>query len=293
MKNPYQNSVIPYLTEVVCASMIEQGFAVENMLVHQKGAFKKSYSTDIETISIAENEKNTANFIINRNGLYDVLPEGLFHQTKGSKAIRTTQNAVEEHRKFKEEEKLARKFFSPIENLIFRYRIFAELAERKAVESVQTGYSNQSLKNFWNIEATLTKAETERLLSLMPYSNFIKANKDAIQEALSFVLQKNVTVQEEWKIVEQDTLSCNDNILGINAVLGNKTNETMRVWKVTIQNINSSEMNSYVMGNDLWLLLNKFVELFFPIEVDATFEFEIDKKQVNSTPQVLGYGARL
>ena len=101
----------PFISEAVCAELLQK-VSFDNIKTSQAGSFKKSFSNDIEKFELEE-YRDSAEFKItlNRDGIYDLLPEGLFHQTLGGKKIRTVLEAVTENKRFKDEEKNARKFF--------------------------------------------------------------------------------------------------------------------------------------------------------------------------------------
>ncbi|MBK7098625.1 MAG: hypothetical protein IPH58_10065 [Sphingobacteriales bacterium] len=139
----------PFRSEAVCASLLEAGISIEQIKTSQKGAFRKSYGGDIEKISIADyKDQYNIDIALNRDSIYDKLPEGLFHQTKGGRYVKTVKDAVDEHKMFREEERYARRFFAPIEQMIFRYRIYTEQAEREALYDLQNGTINTGFYRF-------------------------------------------------------------------------------------------------------------------------------------------------
>ncbi|MCH5720992.1 hypothetical protein [Niabella hibiscisoli] len=122
MNSPGNNSVFKtaFLAEAVFASLEEAGHGASDIKAFNKGGFKKGFSNDVEQVLIEESGNRVSfEMALNRDGIYDLLPEGLFHQSKGNTRVNSVQDAVEEHKQFKEEEKLARKFFTPLEQLLF------------------------------------------------------------------------------------------------------------------------------------------------------------------------------
>ncbi|MGB1309498.1 MAG: hypothetical protein ACPG6B_11345, partial [Oceanihabitans sp.] len=83
----------------------------KDVVVHHKSAFKRSHRRDILDIGLIEDNKLHVN--LSRNGLYDQLPEGLFH-TKDTK--NTSITYTELRKTYKKEEQDARHFFLPLEN---------------------------------------------------------------------------------------------------------------------------------------------------------------------------------
>lgn len=302
MKTPVSSNIMlpPFKSEVVCAGFLEQGVAMENIKVTAQGAFAKSYRNDIEKIVIddhVDDSKTVFEVFLNRDGIYDKLPEGFFHQTKGSKKVRTVQDAVTEHKQFKTEEKQARKFFAPIEKMLFQYRLHTELAEREALYDIQNGKLNKTFYEFWNLGEGLPEPEANRLLQMMPYNNFIKGNTHATTTALGFILHREVAFKTKLRS-ENGHLpnapkmdACR---LGMDTVLGTSHSEWLPVWEFTISGVSQGQLHQFVQEAPIGRLLQKFTEVFLPLEVEVDYQFDALLPTEHETTQtILGYGSRL
>lgn len=299
MNSPSNNSEFKsaFLAEVVFASLTEAGHVANNIKVLNKGGFKKGFSNDVEQVFIEESDNQVLfEMPLNRDGIYDLLPEGLFHQSKGNTRVSSVQDAVEEHKQFKEEEKLARRFFTPLEQLLFLYRAGAETAEREALYDIQNGQLNESFYHFWNIDISLPEGPASRLLRLMPYADTIKSNIDATAAALSFVLQSKVSLKAsllpDMYLLQQKNLS--EQYLGVNATMGNTIGEWMTQWTFTIWDIPGKDLVLYVDGGALKKVTDRFIEIFVPVEIDVLFDFKqaVDPEK-ETYENILGVGAYL
>ena len=125
---PYQSKSHIWLkAEALCAALLEHGYAFDDLILKRLGTFKRSFSNDIEAVSArADNTEGRLEISLNRDSLYDRLPEGLFHQPRGKGSGAAVTEMVKEFRRYREEEKEARKFFQPIEQEIFRYSVAVE-----------------------------------------------------------------------------------------------------------------------------------------------------------------------
>ncbi len=299
MNSPGNNSEFKstFLAEVIFASLTEAGHAANNIKVLNKGGFKKGFSNDVEQVFIEEADSRVSfEMALNRDGIYDLLPEGLFHQSKGNTRINSVEDAVEEHKQFKEEEKLARRFFTPLEQLLFLYRAGAEAAERKALYNIQNGQLNESFYHFWDIDTKLPEGPAGRLLRLMPSADTIKSDIDATAAALSYVLQNNVTLKTsplpDTCLLQQKNLS--EQYLGVNATIGNTIGEWMTNWTCTISDIPKKDLALYVEGGALKKITDRFIEIFVPVEIDILFDFKqaVDP-EIETYENILGVGAYL
>lgn len=300
MKDSAKSHLIhtPFRSEAVCASLLESGIPIEHIKTTHKGSFKKSYSNDIEKITTDKyNDEFYFDVVINRDGIYDKLPEGLFHQTRGSRYVQTVKDAVDEHKKYKEEESQARKFFAPLEQMIFRYRIYTELAERAALSNIQNGKLNSGFYQFWNIATDLPETEVGRLLQMMPYGYLIKGDVEATATALSYILNKQVAIKRSER---KDSFTLSEPVcmpkcrLGMDTVLGTSCNELMPVWTFTIMEISANELAAYVENEPFGRLLQRFSEIFIPLEVDFVYEFDaLPLAAEEFCESILGYGCSI
>src|ERR1700712_905735 len=99
--------------ETLFAELLQNGLGSNQLNISKNGAFKKLYRKDIDKAFFDQDDQDTtiATVGINRDGIYDVLPEGLFHQPTSAGSGINTVAMVAESRRLKEEEKKARLFF--------------------------------------------------------------------------------------------------------------------------------------------------------------------------------------
>ncbi|WP_300596648.1 hypothetical protein [Niabella sp.] len=286
----------PFRAEAICAGLIESGAMLEKIIVHAKGGFKKSYSSDVSEM-VATETNGAFEMVVNRDGIYDKLPEGLFHQTRGNSRVRTVQDAVDEHKRFKEEERQARSFFAPLEQLLFRYQVFVEVEERNALFTLQSGRRDQAWFRFWNFSETLPEAAAGRMLQLMPYLHFIKGDPVSTEAALSHILLKKVRLKREERlnsIAMQHRATLTEACMGMNSALGHNTQELFPCWIFTIEGRSNDDMQPFIKQPGQTTILQKFEDLFIPFEIDVLFEFEIREEAAGKDPgAVLGYGAHI
>ncbi len=141
--------------EVVVASLYEKGILAEQILIRNQGVFKRSFRKDIMDCEIKEinSFEEVLEIGVSRDGLYDLLPEGLFHQSeRGSN--QSVQRMVEEHKRFKSEEMIARKYFQPFENEFFKQKVQVEQNEKNFYYRILSE-KNQLLQQFWKLDSSL------------------------------------------------------------------------------------------------------------------------------------------
>lgn len=280
--------------EVFCAAMLQQGISFNDIRLFCNSNFKRSFRNEIDEVKIEFNEstfKDELLITINKDGIYDRLPEGLFHQSKGNSKTNSTGQMAEEHRRFKEEEKAARNFFQPIEQEIFRYATFVEQEEVNLAFGILNGDIKTELLNFWGIPPGLPKEPVKRLMQLMPWVKTIKGNAKQTAGALEYVLEKPVTLTVKENNHHSVSTTGNKDYfftLGIDAVTGCCFSEPSGCWQFGIGNIQKKEAENYRPAGDMGKLLKQFEEIFIPLQIDIIFDWDIADTGNFETDAILG-----
>jgi hypothetical protein len=296
-KKEYNSTAHTYLkAEAFFAEMIANGLSFNETRVVYNSNFKKSYRNEIDSVRIVKNkETNTSEMelVLNRDGIYDRLPEGMFHQSKGNSKTATTAQMSEEYRRFKEEEKMARKFFQPIEQELFRYATLVEQEELNLAFGVLNGDIKNELASFWNIPDGLPAEPVNRLVQIMPWVKMIKGEIVQTAKALELILDKPVRF-EALEIfdhqINKDLNCAFFEELGIDTVLGGNFCEPTLGWKFVIENISNNEIADYRSGSSYGKLLKHFEEILIPLQIDIIFDFSVIATDTAEREIFLGYG---
>lgn len=285
-----KNIALRLRAEVVVAALVENDLPFDSIRYEAKGSFKKNYSNDIEKIEVQSSSKVL--LTVNRDGLYDRLPEGLFHQTRMQKSS-TLTDMVAEHKRYKAEEKSARLFFRPIEQELFRYSVLIEQEERRLTNNLFDATMLQLFQEFWMIDSELPKEPSAMLIRLMPWVATIKGNSELTMKALSLILNKQVDFEEkliQHKIETKQSSLLGNNALGMDSVLGQVVTISEWNWVFKIKGIPADDMYAYTQQKPYSQLLKKFVEIFIPLEIDVLFDYEVVTTATTKTnSSVLGY----
>ncbi len=281
--------------EAFCAALLDNGAFFEDFVIQYAGAFRRTFRNDINSIKLTGDER--LELELNRDGIYDKLPEGLFHQSLGSGRTSSLQDMVGEHRRYKEEERSARKFFQPLEQEMFRYGVIAEQEERSILFSMLSGQASPAFFSFWNIDADLPEEPAKMLIRLMPLQQRIKGDKELTAKALSLLLNKPVQVketlvQEQQAAQAQAFLPGQDCLLGVNTIMGHRFAEPGLRWEFTISEVDRHEMPAFTEDQPFDRLLRRFTEIFIPIDTEEVFHFRLAEITGENEPAdyIMGYG---
>ncbi len=127
-KSQQINELLLDLTaEYIAVGLYNEGISKRDILAIFEGDLKRKWSTDLDRAEVEsfESGKEALSIFLNRTGVYDSLPEALFHRFSDSRNA-TGEDMAKESMQLKNEEKQIRKFFRPFENEIFLQR--AEVA---------------------------------------------------------------------------------------------------------------------------------------------------------------------
>ena len=285
--------------EAFCAELTGNGFPFDDFIIVHDGSFRKSYRPDVDDLKkrYADSGEPQLQVTITRDGLYDRLPEGLFHQPRSSQTS-GTQVMVSEYRRYREEEKAARRFFQPLEQEIFRASVAVEQEERSLMSNMLSGNLRNIFFSFWEIDAGLPPEAAAVLVRIRPWANIIKGNRDVTAKALGMML--GLPVKAETRTMATtfsagSSMSLGEAGLGTEMICGRSITEYSNCWAFTISGVPAAGISQYLEDAPLGRFLNKFEEIFIPVETDIIFDFELEQSAEDAaeTEQVLGYSMLL
>ncbi len=288
--------VAPFQLEVVAAELISNGVALEDITVIPLSNFKRSYRGEIDHLSLSIDEitaRRKVAISVHRDGLYDRLPEGVFHQPDGHGRVSSANDMRDEHRRYKEEEAAARKFFVPFESGFMQLSVLVAQFEKAQYIDMLSGKLGENWLRFWGIPDGIPAAMSSRLLSLVPWIWQIAGSSRLAGLALSLILDKQVRVMERWQNFHGSLPGgalLGNAVLGGNAVLSGNFYEPWPVWVFEIGGLSATERAQFVAGKSLARLLDRFEELFTPLQIDIIFDFLPIDTQTHFEEEVLGVG---
>lgn len=279
--------------EALMAELLERGIDSDGITTRRLGGFKQRYRLDVERFIQSETPfAQTPTFVLelNRDSMYDKLPEGLFHQTRGSGFNSSLENMVAEHKQYKEEERYARRFFAPFEHTFLLYSTEVELEERRLIQSMLNGQFSETFFQFWDIDAAIPKHMASVLIQLIPWVAQIAGHAEATRKSLALMTGRRVELTES--IREVQTLPRNQwhsgqAQLGLDTVCGSQHNEPSLQWCFTVYTESEEEMDLFLHAPGYRKFLERVEAFFIPLETDVIFNFE--QSQPLQSASFLGY----
>jgi type VI secretion system protein ImpH len=277
-KTPYLFNQYPDLKlEFILGEFMESGLDPDEVVVNALGIFRRRYGKDIAGGEIREykaNKRQYLNIDINRNGIYDLLPRGLFHQPQNRMSNISPAHAIEEYKLQKQIEKDTRLFLLPFEQELYRLLLLLEAEERKSIFDIQNVFRSKVFIDFWKIPDFFNERQTCNLLYLLPLAASIVGNYSLTKLCLESILNDRFEIIESLPlnhtVSETGFGELNNLYLGINFVIGENYREVSYGLDVYIYPIESEDIISYLEGGGKLKILQFMFDYFLPFDCDVT-----------------------
>ncbi|MFO7616171.1 MAG: hypothetical protein R6V75_02885, partial [Bacteroidales bacterium] len=158
--------------EVVIADLLENGLSPGDFITIPDGLFRRRYRKDLthaELIAL-NNGQEILGLHLTREGLYDALPEALFHGIQ-TENVNSGEEMARVSKTQRIEEKECRNFFLPFENEILYQRVQIEMAERRILRRFSENLFNDVFPELWNIDRSLPRTLVSRLMLFLHYAH--------------------------------------------------------------------------------------------------------------------------
>jgi type VI secretion system protein ImpH len=281
--------------EFVLGEFMESGLDPDEVVINALGLFRRRYGKDLAAGEIREyrtNRRQYLNIEVNRNGIYDLLPRGLFHQPQNRTSNISAPQAIEEYKLQMQIEKDSRLFFLPFEQELFRLLLLLESEERKSIFDIQNVFRSQVFIDFWKIPDYFNERQTCNLLFIIPLASFIVGNYPLTKLCLESILNDRVEISKSLPMVHTvpaDGLGIlNNTCLGVNFVIGDICNEVASGIDLYIHPSDMEDIILYLDGGEKLKMLQFLCEYFFPFDCDVTTHilsdemFELGEKPCQS-----------
>ncbi len=291
--------------EVIAALAVEDGIEAE-FYFHPQGIFARNFRKDILEEYIEYTESGVLKSIsweLSREGLYDMLPEGLFHQPMQRKAFRNTQEMIQEFKRQQKEEENARNFFLPVEQSFYEQRISLELEELRAMSGFMDPLQQDLFSDFWGLEGINFPQLRSNLLNLLPLAHRIAGDLQFSEQCFEAILGIPIRISkaapEKVEVDRHLPPSLGEANLGLNLVLGNSFFDYIPSLLIHIGPVKRNVLRLLLPGNSLRRVLDLLCKYFLPCEVKNDIFIEMDSTEdafileADSSHARLGFTTRL
>ncbi len=275
------NTDTDYKAEVYAAQLIEQGFDGERIQIIRKGGGKRGFSKDIEEIRLHFSDQDLKDYLYieaNKEGIYDILPEGVFHQSTHKKN-KDKEDVLDEIKAHRLKEFHARRFFQVFEVEADHALVEAYLYEIKYDKKISNTNFTDIFISYWSLLKLFKPEQSILFMHIIPYLHQIRNNHEEIEKTMSLLLEVPVGI-EHIKLPAKDADSffesvLDESCLGIDFVLGKTFDDGIYDLKVTMGPISAKKMEYFLepaVGNKI---LDALCHLFFPGDIFVVKDFKV------------------
>lgn len=268
-----------FKASVVAAEIAGSVISQENIFFRNNSTFRRPVSTDIANISWNEDDDATAQLIfdLNREGVYDMLPEALVHapvpDRKKDTGLDAKRGVV-----IKQEEQAARKFFAPIENEFAHRSLYLDILEREVLRNNNPQRTRQFFEYFFGDSRILSDRQVLVLIYLLPLSHKIRGNSRLIALAMSKMLGYEVAVDSKLNMqrhtVSGSTPALGESTLGIDTVLNNHFSIAEVSYVVTVRGIPARDYPEFIGSGHHANVMAFVAGFFFPVAAKMSVQLE-------------------
>lgn len=270
--------------EVVAADLFSEGLPADHLIAMHGGQHKRAYRRDIDDIS-CESYRSRQRYLVlrlNRDSIYDSLPQGLFHQQKAPADGGSLSSMLDDYRRGKEEEREARAFFTPFENEFFIQKTAIEALEIELLTCFAKNRFDSSFLEMLDIDPDLPGHLISKLISLLPYADQIAGNIPLAAQCLELILGEKVSYEKKPCIpAEASLLHFDLPRLGIDFILGEEVDPDLFFIEFSIGPVKKEDVPLYLEGG----INRKFLKNFFGFFIAAELEVRTTIKTTEQEEQ--------
>jgi len=284
--------------EVLIAGLMEKGLKPDELVVIPGGSFDRRFSPDVREAGLFKlaNGKQLLGFHVTRDGIYDSMPEALFH-SQSERPLKNGAEMAAESKKLKNEEKEIRRFFLPFENEIFLQRVHLEVQERETLWRISENLFDEVFPEFWGLDPSAGSKYIPRLALLLHFSHKITGNTRLTAKCLETILDEKVEAtffldyhpqQVEKNLPGQTLNGLGTSALGVDFICGQVLNMPVATIRFKIGPLQNTPLEDFLEGGKAEKFLRCFYSFFIPAEIEVKTTVSAGEKYRHFT---LGEGA--
>ena len=273
----------------VISSLLQLNIGAIDLYANFNGQHRRSFSHDVERLEESETsitKKTNIECWLNRDSLYDTLPEAIFHEPPVLRKNFSAVNMAHEYKVRRMEEQKARSFFAPFDNAFFECRTNQEQRELNQVMAIDAHRFENEVFEFFGVSLLLPLAIRQRFVLCLLYREFVMQNTFTLAAALEILLEQRVTIVKENGLKQELAVPGTEApVLGVDFTAGNKISIPSLFYSISIGPVSKTAVTKYLFDKIINDTISSFIAFFIPLEAEVTVKIEVDK---NDRQLVLG-----
>jgi len=281
--------------ESLMAYLINKGVDPELLIAESLGISKRSYRKEVSDFRTEISDYDNRDYLFlqtQREGLYDSLPENIFHQPSKGKTEKTTRETIQEIRRYKQEQSEARRFFLPFEYGFQHIKVLLCLFEQDFEKHAANSRVIDIFSEQFGILKKLDMASAYQFLRLIPLIHQIRNDFCMVASCLELILGvpfviENVFVPTKNAVQGASLGNCS---LGMDLVTGGWTTDGNCSLKTIIGPLGQEAIKGFISGGNNDLILDELLGYFISADYEVVKELVVEE---NCREIVLDEGALL
>src|SRR4051812_34279512 len=276
-----------FRAEVIAAEMIENDTPADRVLIVPLGPSNRPQRKDIEGAEQEISEYDNKEFVLiktHKEGLYDKLPEGLFHNQISYASDKTEKLVLEAIRRHRLEEKAARKFFLPFDTALNHVRVLVALYEIQLDKKFHFNHLVNVFVDHWEIFRHLDNLQANVFLQFLPLIHRIRDDWRAIEVFFELMFQTpaKLSMQIQRKqagIADEEALDLDSRIgygaLGVDLTTGDYfAGGSFTQTMIRFGPVSAEEVAQFTHGKNKERLVLMLCDYLLPADMDIVIEYD-------------------
>lgn len=290
-----------FIAEAIALGLEEHGIRDSDIFIKALGTKARGYRKDVSGYSVKEDAASGRQLLFlhtNREGMYDGLPEFIFHHSHVVASHCNTGAIRDEIKRFRKEEAAARLFFLPFEQEFFAANRALHRLDFK-LDTINPDFALVDIfAPYWPILTRLPKPAAFVFLTMLPSIASMRNDLPLIGEKLSYLLQIPITlklVESRYDAPMHAAPALGSGILGINTIIGTAVYDGEQ--DVCIQVLPDAErLPDFLAGGCMYGIIEELCGYFIGAEYGITVQMDCVQKEGTALvleELVVGMGMRL
>ncbi|MFS2188419.1 type VI secretion system baseplate subunit TssG [Mucilaginibacter sp. Mucisp84] len=267
--------------EIIENEMVSAG----DVIILPKGPKKRAYDKEIAGITAdkkTESKKPVTTIWVNRDGFYDMLPEGLFHRPPASSVMITEEDMIKDIKARREEEKQTRRFFAPFEAELNYFRTLVELYENRLDKKNEYDELINIFLKEWQEFECFTKKQMLILIHVLPVIHEQRNNINFVSSIINMMFDvplslhyKTMYPKQKNNTIINGGTALGAGTLGINFIAG-QVIEAERKLIMNIGPVSATRMLEFLPGTSAAKAIDVLLSYFIPLGTEVQFNLLAD-----------------
>ncbi|MDB5087638.1 MAG: hypothetical protein JWR09_1632 [Mucilaginibacter sp.] len=264
----------------IAAEMIEnETVNISDIIILPKGPKKRAYDKEIAGVETSLSDitnRQLLNIFVNRDGLYDMLPEGLFHRPPASSVMITEEEMIKDIKVRRLEEKQTRNFFAPFEAELNHLRTMIELYENRVDKKNEYDELINIFLKEWQEFSCFTNKQMLILMHVLPVIHEQRNNIDFISNVLGMMFKVPLTITSKFSAhhskhaVTGSGTSLGGGALGVDFIAGNVI-EPEEELVINIGPVSAAQIMEFLPGSKTSKAIDVLLSYFLPLQTGVSF----------------------